>query len=70
MLTVEVLRECGPDEDEPELGPATVMGVNSAISHHPADTPTTHQLNNDGAGERKPGAGLSVSITGEPNIEV
>ena len=42
MLTVEVLRECGPNEDEPELGPATVMGVNSAISHHPADTPTTH----------------------------
>ena len=62
MLTVEVLRECGPNEDEPELGPA--------ISHHPADTPTTHQLNIDGAGERKPGAGLSVSITGEPNIEV
>ena len=69
MLTVEVLRECGPNEDEPELGPATVMGVNSAISH-PADTPTTHQLNIDGAGEQKPGAGLSVSITGEPNIEV
>ena len=60
MKLLQVGRCCesvGPNEDELEPGPATVMGVNTAISRHPADTPTTtHQLKYDGAEEREPGA--------------